>query len=229
MSRLTLPLAVLVAALLAGAAEPQSAKGLAADVIEHGITVSGTATVTTTPDQADFFFGVRKQGATAAGTLAATNAAAEQLVAAIKSAGVAAADIRTQQVSLAPRFAKGRLAGYEGANAVSVRIRDLSRIAAVLDGAVGAGATEVDGPGFSRSDAGSIYRKALGTAIADARAKAQTIAAAVGVLVGPALQVKEGSDTGTVPAPAAAPSSGPSVEPGTQEIDATVTVTYAVA
>src|SRR4051812_17506615 len=89
----------------AGAAGPQAA-------IERGITVTGTASVTTVPDRADFRFGVQKQGRSAAGTLAAASEAARKLVAAVKAKGVDTADIQTDQVSLAPRFVKGRLAGY---------------------------------------------------------------------------------------------------------------------
>ena len=77
-----LGLAVALVAAPAGAAGPQAA-------IERGITVSGTASVQVVPDRADFSFGVRAQGATAAGTLAAATAAARKVAAAVKANGVA--------------------------------------------------------------------------------------------------------------------------------------------
>src|SRR5437870_4976048 len=118
MGRTALVAVAAAAALLAAS----SAGGVTAQPIERGITVSGTASVQTVPDRAGFRFGVRKQGATAAGTLGAASAAARRLVAAIEAAGVAAADIQTDQVSLAPQFAKGRLTGYVAVDAVSVQV-----------------------------------------------------------------------------------------------------------
>ena len=226
MGRTSLVAVAVAAALLAAA----SAGGVTAQPIERGITVSGTASVRVAPDRAGFRFGVRKQGATAAGTLAAADAAARKLVAAIEAAGVAAADVETDQVSLAPQFAKGRLSGYVAVDAVSVQIRDLRRLAAVIDGAVRAGATRFDGPSFSRSNSDELCRKALASAIADARAKAGAIASATGASVGPIVEVREGGGSGDsfVAAPAAT-GGGPSIEPGTLEIDATVTVTFGAA
>ena len=226
MGRTSLVAVAVAAALLAAA----SAGGVTAQPIERGITVSGTASVQVAPDRAGFRFGVRKQGATAAGTLAAADAAARKLVAAIEAAGVAAADLQTDQVSLAPQFAKGRLSGYVAVDAVSVQIRDLGRLPGVIDGAVRAGATEVDGPSFSRSNGAELYRKALASAIADARAKAQAIAAATGTSPGAIVEVREGGDTGGfVAAPATGGGPSVAIEPGTLEIDATVTVTFGAA
>ena len=110
----------------------------------------------------------------------------------------------------------------------TVRIRNLGRLASVIDAAVRAGATEVDGPSFSRSNEGELYRGALASALTDARLKAQAIATAAGATVGSVIEVREGSDTGgAAPIAAAGAPSGPSIEPGTLEIDATVTVTFA--
>jgi uncharacterized protein len=206
-----------------------SAVGVTAQPIERGITVSGTASVRSVPDQAGFRFGVQKQGATAAGTLAMATGAARKLVAAIEAAGVAAADVQTDQVSLAPRFAPGRLSGYVAADAVSVQIRDLARLPAVIDAAVRAGATQVDGPSFSRSNSSELYRQALARAIGDARAKARAVAAAAGTSVGAVLEVREGSDSGGGFVAQPASTSEPSIEPGSLEIAAIVTVTFATA
>jgi uncharacterized protein len=224
--RTSLIAVAVVTALLAAS----SAGGVTAQPIERGITVSGIGSLQTVPDQASFRFGVRKQGATAGGTLGAASAAARRVVAAIEAAGVAAADVQTDQVSLAPQFAKSRLTGYVAVDGVSVQVRDLRRVAAAIDGAVRAGATEVDGPSFSRSNGAELYRRALASAIADAHAKAQALAAATGTSVGAVVEVREGSDTGGgfVATPAAT-GSGPEIEPGTLEIDATVTVTFATA
>jgi len=89
MGRTSLVAVAVVTALLA----VSSAGGVTAQPIERGITVSGTGSLQTVPDQASFRFGVRKQGATATGTLGTASAAARRVVAAIEAAGVAAADV----------------------------------------------------------------------------------------------------------------------------------------
>src|SRR2546429_7927764 len=108
MGRTSLVAVAVMTALLAAS----SAGGVTAQPIERGITVSGTGSVQTVPDQASFRFGVRTQGATAAGTLGAAAAAARRVLAAIEARCGAAAEVQTDQVSLAPHFAKGPPTGY---------------------------------------------------------------------------------------------------------------------
>jgi uncharacterized protein YggE len=112
------------------------------------------------------------------------------------------------------------------------RLRDLTGAGAAIDAAVGAGANEVYGPNLIQSDRATIERQALQAAMADARAKAQAVATAGGVSLGRVMTVVEGG--GVAPpipyaadARATAESSTP-IAPGTQEIQASVTVTYAV-
>jgi uncharacterized protein YggE len=98
----------------------------------------------------------------------------------------------------------------------------------VIDAAVAAGANQVYGPSLSRSDQDDLYRQALRTAYADARAKAQVLAAAAGLSVGRVLAMQE---SGGVPVPlvdrAGAAETQVPIEPGTQSIQASVTVTFA--
>jgi uncharacterized protein YggE len=98
----------------------------------------------------------------------------------------------------------------------------------LVDAAVDAGANSVSGPGLDSSDRDALYRDALKQAFADAKAKAETLAEAAGVQLGPVQTVAEGAAPGPVVyASRAAVDTAVPVEPGTQEIDATVTVTYA--
>src|SRR5207253_2031918 len=100
-----------------------------------------------------------------------------------------------------------------------------------IDAAVGAGANQVSGPNLLAADQSAAYREALGAAVADARAKAQALAAAPGLTLG---RVTAVSESGATPVPldlqtGSAKAPGTPVEPGTQEIDASVTVTYATS
>jgi uncharacterized protein len=194
-----------------------------------GITVSGNGTATTTPDRAAFSFGVTNQAATATAALSKNSDAIAKVIAALRSHGIAEADIQTQSVSLSPRTSdKGDFVGYTASNSVSAQ-STIAKAGETIDAAVAAGATDVSGPAFTTSDEDALYRQALKSAVADARAKAQVLAAAAGASLGPVTTIVESSST---PIPfidrAAAPSSTP-VQPGTQRITASVTVTFAFA
>ena len=217
---------------LAGAARPESASGLAAQLRAEGITVNGMGSIRAVPDRADFSFGVQSTGRTASAALDANSAEMRKVIAALREAGVAAADIQTQQVALSPRLSDNgeTILGYIAQNTVTARLRDLDRAGAVIDAAVAAGANQVFGPALSRSNEAELYRNALRSSVADARTKAQAIAAAAGVTLGAVVGVTE---TGGAPVPiegkGAPTADAAPIEPGTQEIQASVTVTFAVA
>jgi uncharacterized protein YggE len=219
---------LLAAAAIAGVARPEPALSAQAQELENGLTVTGTGSIRAVPDRAEFSFGVQTTGRTASQVLNANSADIRRVVAALRAAGVAAADIQTQNVSLSPRTSDdGEILGYVATNTVSARIRDLNRAGAVIDAAVEAGANQVYGPTLTRSDASDLYRDALGAAYADARAKAQTLAGAAGVSLGRALVIAE---SGSAPLPVADErTAAPSIEPGTQETMATVTITFAIS
>jgi uncharacterized protein len=218
-------------ALFAAAAEPDSAHGLAAQLRAEGLTVNGIGVVRAVPDQAEISFGVISQGQTASQALAANDAAIRRVVAALRAAGIAAADIQTQSFSISPRSSDEgeEILGFTAQNTVTAKLRELARAGAVMDAAVGAGANQVYGPSLSRSNARELYQDALRAAVSDAHAKAEVLSAAAGVRLGAVAGVAEQGDApvsdqgGRQAAPAAG-----QIEPGTQEIRASVVVTFAV-
>jgi uncharacterized protein YggE len=223
---------VLAAAALAGVGQPQSARGQEPDAVARSITASGLGSVTTVPDRAHFSFGVQAQSRTASQALEAADAQLRRVVAALREAGVAQADVQTEQISLSPRTSEDgvQIVGYTAISSVSVRVRNLDRAGPVVDAAVGAGANQVYGPSLTRSDQDALYRNALRAAYADARAKAQALAEAAGVTLGAMTATVEGG--GSVPMPMAAgraEDAKATVEPGTQEIQASVSVTFSVS
>ncbi len=220
-------LGVVLAALVAGAGA-----GAQAPLRGHAIVVTGQGSVRTVPDRAQLSLGVSTDARTAAAALRANGTEVAKVIAAVKAQGLAAADIQTEQVSLSVRYGDrgDAILGYTATNSVSVVVRTLAKVGGVIDAAVDAGANQVSGPNLVRSDQSALYRQALRAAIANARAKAQTIAKAAGLTLRRITDVTESG--GPVPLPVdaktAAPSVGTPIEPGTQLVQATLTVTFAV-
>jgi uncharacterized protein YggE len=220
---------LLAVAAFAGVGLPDAAQGQEATPTSRVITTSGVGSVTTVPDRAHFSFGVQIQARTASQALENSDAQLRRVVADLRGAGVAPADIQTEQVYLSPRTSEdgGEILGYTAVSSVSVRVRDLGRAGAVVDAAVGAGANQVSGPALTRSDQEALYRNALRDAYADARAKAQALASAAGVTLGNVTAVVEGG--GVMSVAEGRDAATTAIEPGTQELQATVTVTFAVS
>jgi uncharacterized protein YggE len=90
----------------------------------------------------------------------------------------------------------------------------------------------VDGPSLTLSNVKALERKALASAVADAKARAQALADAAGVALGAIVAITEGGAVTPVmfnqktDSVAAAPTP---IEPGTQEVQASVSVTFATA
>jgi uncharacterized protein len=222
---------LLVAAAIAGVAQPRlghSATPSAATTI----TVSGDGTVDATPDSASFDFGVTSQASTAAAALSRNASEARAIIAALKRAGIDSSDIQTTQVSLWPQTSSDgrRITGYQASNSVQVKAA-LGKAGALVDAAVRAGANNVSGPNLDTADKSSLYNAALKEALSAAKTKAQAIADAAGLTLGSALKVQEGGNVAEpIPLYAAArDSAGPPIEAGTQQIQASVTVTYAAS
>jgi len=222
---------LLVAIGLGGSMKLDGAKGTTTTGADGGgITVTGNGTVNTVPDRAEFSFGVHTESATASAALAANGASMTKVIDAVEKAGVAKADIQTSEVSLSPQTSADgkRITGYAADNTVTVTIRDLASAGAVVDAAVAAGANEVSGPNLTSSDQNALYRQALKNAMADAKSKAEAIASAGGVSLGSVTTVVEGGTPTVVPGVTAGSKATP-ISPGTEQVTATVTVTYAIS
>jgi uncharacterized protein len=225
-----LPIAglLVVAAVVAAVSLPGSASSAAAEA--GGITVQGTGSVATAPDRAELSFGVETQGTTAKAALAANAAEMRRVIAAVKASG--GTNVTTQSVSLSPRYdEQNQVQAFVATNTVSATIKEIAKAGALIDAAVDAGANQVYGPSLSRGDQGANYRKALEAAVADARASAQALASASGLSLGRITAVVEGG--GSAPpyavAEKAMDAGSTPIEPGTQEVIAVVSVTFAAS
>jgi uncharacterized protein YggE len=222
---------VLVAAAIAGVAQPS--KVGAATPSTTTITVTGNGTVNATPDKASFNFGVQVNAATASEAINKANEQAQRIIDALKSAGIPDADIQTTSVSLWPQTSPDgqTVTGYQASNSVSVTTA-IAKSGSLVDAAVGAGANQIDGPSLSVGDQSSYYAQALKLAVDDAKSQAQAIADAAGLNLGGILHIENNS--GSTPGPIAygaydVEKSSVPIEAGSQQISATVTVTYSAS
>jgi uncharacterized protein YggE len=113
---------------------------------------------------------------------------------------------------------------------VSVTIRELAKAGAILDAATNAGANDVYGPTLTRSDQDELRAKALRAAVDDARAQARVLAEAAGVQLGSVTAINEdgGEPMPVYAAELAKRAPSAPIEPGRQQTQATVRVTFAI-
>ena len=208
-----------------------------AQTIPPAISVTGEANVSVAPDQAQIDAGVTSDARTAREASDANNAAMAKVLLALKGAGIEEKDYQTSRLSLQPQFAPSKVAerapgivSFRASNRVTVRIRDVSKVANVIDVLVGAGANDIGGINFTVTQASKHLDEAREKAIADARRKAEIYAKAAGVTLGEPLSIsEEGAPVpmfrGKMAAPMAA---GAPVAQGEETLSVTVSVSWAI-
>jgi hypothetical protein len=159
------------------------------------ISVSGTGTVSATPDQGQIAFTVRIQDALAANAVSKQAAIMNNVMAGLTAEGIAKEAITTSGYSLNPVYnytdckdyycpnpTAGKIIGYEAVQSIQVTVNDLPRVGNVLDKIVQAGVNQIDYIGFSFEDAtyNSLRAQAYKRAVEDARGQADAIVGAMG-------------------------------------------------
>ncbi|MBX9645802.1 MAG: SIMPL domain-containing protein [Xanthobacteraceae bacterium] len=183
-------------ALLVATATLLTAPALAQTAPPPAVSVTGEATVSVPPDQAQIDGGVTSDAKTAREASDANNAAMGKVLLALKGAGIDEKDYQTSRLSLQPQYAPNRsgpspVVGYRASNRVTVRLRDVAKVANIIDVLVGAGANELGGINFMVSQASKLLDEAREKAVADARRKAEIYAKAAGVTLGEPLSISE--------------------------------------
>ncbi len=236
MRRLLLPFTFLLAA---SCAAPEAAADSAE--AQKTLTVTGRGEAVAAPDLAVVTIGVQTDGATAAEALRANAAAMSATIASLKSMDIADRDIQTSGLSVNPRYDYERnrsapeVIGFRASNSVRVRLRDLDQAGAVIDEAVSTGANSLGGVSFTFADPKPLYEEARRDAVADAKARAEQLADAAGVRLGPILRIDEGAAPGLRPermvvsaARMEADFAAPPIEAGESSLTAHVTLIYAI-
>ena len=218
----------------------------------RSFTVSGEGEAVGIPDVAEFGFEVITQGGKDIASIQQENTSkANAVIDFVKSNGVDAKDIKTKNYDLSPRYqyyncygqdSAGKpcpppeIVGYTITQSVAVKIRDFAKVGTILSGVVEKGANAVSQLTFKIDDPTSVQDAAREEAIKKAQAKAEAIARAGGFRLGRLLAIEEGSryipyyETygrgGVVALDAAAEKV--SIEPGSEEVNITVTLTYEI-
>ena len=155
------------------------------------LSVQGEGRVSAPPDEARIGLGIQARSPDLATAREAVNARTAAVLAHLESLGIAAGDISAPGLTLRPeyRWDKAReqqvLKGYLVQRRVDVRLADLGRLGALIEGAADAGANEISPPLLGHSEEARLRREALAAAGRDARASAETLAGSLGMTVGP--------------------------------------------
>ena len=168
---------------------------------QRSVTVSGTSTIKAAPDEAVVSLGVQTEANTAEGALSQNAERMTAVFVALNDQGISKDDIATTGVSLYPTYGQSgmEITGYQAANSIDVTVHDMTKVGAVIDTAVGAGANLSNGITFKLSDASHGVDQALAAAVADARSKAEALATAGGAQLGQVMTIQETSASSTPP------------------------------
>ena len=202
---------------------------------EHTITVSASGKITIVPDVARVNLGVTVTKTTVKAVREAGAKAMTDIIAAVKALGIADADIRTTNLSLYPQYGSGsapKVVGYQISEQVQVTVRDLDKAGDVIDTATAKGATDIQGISFELADPVKAQNDARAAAVEAARVSAQAMAAAGKVTLGAVVSITDATQPWPMPYYGAQRGAitelATPVQPGTQDLNATVTVVFAI-
>ncbi len=164
----------------------------------RSVTVVGTGSVSVAPDLATAQIGVDTQAASPEEATRQNDERVAAVIDALQAAGIEQADIQTAYYNL---YAEQRYIPQTGeptgeftyrvSSSLSVKIRDLDQVGAILSDAVEAGANNISGVSFGIEDTAALEATAREEAIADAKARAQALAQLSGVSLGEVVVVSE--------------------------------------
>jgi uncharacterized protein len=220
-----------------------ASRSLAADVTTankdatRSINIIGDGEISATPDIAYLFLGVTTDKATTTEALKANSTSMDNIIAAIKKAGLKDEDIKTSNYSLNPKYdydkstEKSILVGYTVSNTLNVTVKDISKVGQIIDTAVASGANISNGVSFGISDYGKYYNMALVSALSNAQSKAQAIANSLGIKLTIPAKITENSSSAPNNYPMAInakleAADSTSIQAGTYKVKANVNLVY---
>jgi len=203
------------------------------------VTVTGYGQASAVPNVARVVVGVEAINPKLSPALSEVNRKMAAVMAALEKAGVAKKDIRTLEFSVIPErqydsSGPGPIRNYRVSNVVRVTVRNIDKSGEILDAALSAGANVVQALSFEVEDMKQVEADARKAAMADAKAKAESLVGAAGAKLGRILTISEFS-MGGPPMPmmafAAAGKAAPegtAIAPGSQEIVIQVQATFEI-
>lgn len=202
------------------------------------IRVTGEVTLSVEPDHSQIDLGVVTQASTAKEASDANATKLDAVLKAMRAVAGAGGKIETTNYSIHPNYHRpqGRteatIASYTATNVVRASGVAIAATGELIDAAIGAGANNVERLEFTVDDPQAHQSRALDAAAKQARAKADTLATALGLQILGVLSVTEGSPTMVRPYARAvmmqAEAAPTPVEAGAVDIQASVTLIVAV-
>ena len=230
--------------LLFGAAAPVFAQDMQPRR-ESLIRVSGQGEASVAPDTAVVTFAVVRNSETAEVALGQNSSAMAAVTAALRAEGVEAKDLQTSNFAIYPQYRHSQpkddgtveppqVVGYEVTNTLTVKIRDIGKVGAILDRSVKLGVNQGGQISFTNDDPQEALDQARKQAVERAMAKARTLSEAAGVRLGKVVEISEGTAPQMPPQPvyrmamAKEASDSVPVEAGENTYSVTVEVTFAL-
>ncbi|EFG2885921.1 SIMPL domain-containing protein [Escherichia coli] len=193
---------VLIAAIAAAMMTVPAAAFAQAQQTTPRIIVVGEGESSIKPDMALLTLTVMQEAATARQAMTANNDIMAKVISAMKEAGVAEADLQTAGLQINPRYdytdkpdgtQEAHLAAYQVTNTIAIRVRDIAKTGEILDKAVTLGVNQGGSIAFTNDDPSQALTEARKKAVANAMAKAKTLAEAAGVTLGKVVELSETS------------------------------------
>lgn len=217
------------------------------------ISVSGEGKIFVKPDVASFSVTMITSAKRIGDAQHENSTRSTAVVDFFKQNGIQEKDIKTVSYSLQPQYQYGdtrpclldasypcpipvrtppQIVSYEVRHSLEVKVRDLAMVDNLLEGVVGAGVNDVGSVFFTVDDEKKAMATARKLAIDDAKKKAQALSRDLGVRLKKITGFSESG--GGYPMYArmglmkveASDMSAPSVQPGEQEVQSNVTITY---
>jgi hypothetical protein len=151
---------------------------------------SGQAEEKVTPDRVSVLVNVQTRAATAAAAAAENAKRTRAVLDALMALGLSKEQLSTEGYSAYPEMNYDRpgntpkVIGYVVTNSVRAESKRVDQAGPIIDAALGAGANMINGLSFYASSIEEARRKAIGAAVASARADAEAMAQAAGGTVG---------------------------------------------
>jgi uncharacterized protein YggE len=162
-----------------------ASSGFAADeAVKRTIQVRGTGMVTAAPDRVSFVAGVETDSPSLKTAFADNKRIVAAVLKSLRDRGVTDGQMRTSNFSINVGADERQTRHYVVMNSVTVTRDKTDDVADLIEAAVDAGANNVSSVSYSVSNASSLRDTSLDRAYADARARAQHLAAAAGKTLG---------------------------------------------
>lgn len=198
------------------------------------ITVRGDGEVFVKPNYAQIQIEVSTEGKDVRGAQQENANIMNQVIQSLLQLNIPREDIQTAAFNVLPQYdyveGKQIFRGYEVTNALTVKVRDTSKIGSVIDTAIQNGANRVSGIQFKIENADPYYQQALRLALQNAQTKAKTIAETLKLTFHPQpIEVVEERETGPILYKSVAMADqtfSTPIEPGQILINAIVKVKY---